>query len=912
MAFDIRLWLYPGINPDTSPSEWGLEEDISDYLRRPGDDGGQPITYSGGKGDEAPSPDAGQMQLTLDNRDGRFSTDNIAGPYYGLLDLNDPIRMGVVSYRDDFTRAASSSGWGTPSGATAVGGAWSQGVPLTNWTTDGTKGSVTIAAANSGAQSTALDADALDVDVTATVIPSAIATGARYAAGIRVRITNTTTYLLGLLSFDLLGALRMEVYRFTTAGGAIELDSLNPLPAVTYTAGQSWRLRMQAEGNTFRLKAWPAAGSEPATWQVEAEDDASDVTGTEVGLYTARFASNTNAGTNILSFDDFTVTALEFTGSVVAWPVRWDQTGNNSWTPITAAGILRRIRQGTYPIQSPLRRSLPAQLNMTGYWPMEDGASATSLSSVVAGQPAATFNEVTPAAANDLAGGGASPTLDTATGLIRGQTALVNGGSGFAGMVFFKLGSIPTVKTRIIQWRCSRGPVRRWDMSISDTALWVEGIDGDGTVLTTNTGAWGPWDPDGWYVWQLECDKTLVASNTTWSAIIHKVGDVNYYALTANVLGTSDSTLSHFLLTGPAGTAFAHVWMGRNTLPFVDDTFSLVSSGYAGELAADRFARVCTEAGIPYVLRPGSSEAMGPQREGGTLAVLESCVETDYGVMAERSNGLEYIPREARWNPVERMAVTVAAGQIDRIPEPTRDDQRLRNRWTVSRTAGGEGFYQDDVDAAKHGIWEDSVTINSKDDSVLENHAGFRVALGINQRLRWPSIGLNFARNPGLLPDWRSRGYGWRLGVTTGMDQVTGHEPDLIVEGFSASLDPDRWTVDLACTSADTWRAAVTDDTGILGRADNEYCETTALISSTTLSIPITTTSGTRWDNTAGLWSGGVDFYVGGEQVTVTSITNGVDPAQTLNCTARGVNGHAASHASGTEVRLWHPAIAAL
>jgi hypothetical protein len=911
MTFDIRVWIYPGQNPDSSPTDWGLEENISTYVRRPGDDGGQAITYSGGKGDEAPSVDAGQMQLTLDNRDGRFSTDNVAGPYYGDLDTNTPIRMGVVCYSDSFTRAASASGWGTPTG---LGSAWTGTGSATNWTTDGTSGAVTIAAPNSAALAVATDGDARDVDVTVTITPAAIATGGRFGAGVRMRISESDsgTYLAAILSFNLLGAMILDIYRFSTVGGTTLLANLDPVPSLTYSAGQAWKLRVQAEGDMVRAKIWAAAGSEPDAWHLDGQDDSALVTGSGIGLYTARFVSNSNSGTNIMRFDDFVAIGLEFTGSVVSWPVRWDTTGNNSWTPISAAGILRRIRQGTYPIQSPLRRSLPAQLNMTGYWPLEDGATATSFSSVVAGQPPATFNEVTPAAATDLAGGGVAPTLDTATGLIRGRTALVNGGSGFAGMVLFKLGSIPTVKTRIIQWRCSRGPVRRWDMSVSDTTLWIEGIDGDGTVLTTNSGGWGPWDEEAWYAWQLECDKTLVASNTTWSAIIHKVGDTAYYAITANVLGTSDSTLSDFLLTGPAGTAFAHVWMGRNTLPFVSDSFSQISSGYAGEPAADRFARVCTEAGIPYVVHPGDSEAMGPQRESGTLAVLDSCVETDYGVMAERSHGLEFIPRAARWNPLETMAVTVAAGQIDRIPEPVRDDQRLRNRWTVSRTAGGEGFFQDNVSAARHGIWEDSVTINSKDDSVLENHAGFRVAIGTHQRLRWPSVGLNFSRNPDLLPAWRKRGYGWRLAITTGMEQVQGNEPDLIVEGFQCSLDPDLWTADLACTSAETWRAAVTDDTGILGRADNEYCETTALISSTTLSIPITTTSGSRWDNTAGLWSGGVDFNVGGERVTVTSITNGVDPAQTLNCSARGVNGYAASHASGTEVHLWDPAIVAL
>jgi hypothetical protein len=910
MTHDIRLWLYPGANPDSSAAGWGLEEDISAYIRRPGQDGGQAIQYSGGKGDEAPSVDAGQMTLTLDNRDGRFSTDNVGGPYYGLLDINNPVRMGVVSFADNFTRTASVSGWGGPD--TAAGKVWTHSAPATNWTTDGTKGSVVIAAANTAAVAAASLGGGRDMDVTMTVTPVAVATGQRFAAGIRIR-TDTTNghHLTALLSFGLLGAMRMEIIRFAGVS-VVTLVDVNPLPSSTYSAGQAWKLRYQVVGQELRAKAWPAAGAEPATWHAEATDDGSIIKGTELGIYTARYSGNTNSGvTPIMTFDDFTATALEFTGSVVSWPLRWDRSGNNSWAPITAAGILRRIRQGTYPIQSPLRRQLAATANVTGYWPMEDGPAVTGFSSTIPGQFAATFGGVTPAQANDLAGGGPAPTLDSATGFITGETGKTLLGTGFSAMVLFKLGSVPTTKTLIIRIRTMRGSVRRWDFSVSDTTLWTEGLNEDGTVITSAVNSHGE-DLSKWHAFCLETNRTTTPGQTDWMTTLHAVGSLNYGGQSGSTPGAFDSAAQSFYVTGPAGSAFAHAWLGLNTLPFVTTSFSLVSNGYAGELAADRFARVCTEAGIPYILRPGASEAMGSQKEAGTLAVLESCVEADYGVMAERGSGLEYIPREARWNAAVAMAITVAAGQVADAPEPVRDDQRLRNKWTVSRTNGGQGVYQDDADIARHGIWEDSATINTYDDSVLENHAGFRTALGIVERLRWPSVSLNLARNPSLLPSWRSRTYGWRLAITTGKAQVQGNEPDLIVEGFTASLDPDNWSVVLNCSSAAAWKAAVTDDTGILGRADNEYCETTALVSSTTLSIPITTTSGTRWDNTAGLWTGGVDFFVGGERVTVTSITNGTNPAQTLNCSARGVGGYAASHASGTKVRLWDPPIAAL
>ena len=906
MTHDIRLWLYPGANPDADPALWGLGADISAYLRRPGSDGGQAVTYSGGKGDEAPGVDAGEMRLTLDNRDGRFSTDNAMGPYYRLLDINNPVRLGVVAFADSFTRAASASGWGTVDAVKGL--SWTHATP-TRWTLDGTKGAVTIPTANLADAASAVGAECKDLDATIKITPTADATGDRFIGGIRIRGNSTADCLIGTISFALSGLVRLDIVRWT-ASVPTTLAQITGLP-ITYGAGEQWSIRFQAEGQQLRFKAWPSVGTEPATWQLTATD--STKTSTGLGLYAARVINNTNSGAvPIMTFDDFTVVGLEFTGSVVSWPIRWDKAGNNSWAPIVAAGILRRIRQGTYPIQSPLRRQLGGTPDVYGYWPLEDGPDARQFSSVLPGQAPATFNGVTPASANDLAGGGFAPALDTANGLITMSTTKSEPfTTGMAVMFLFKMGSVPSVKTKIARIRCSRGNGPRiWDFSVSDTTTWVEGLDGDGRVVTSATNSHGE-DFTQWHAWQLETEFAG-GSTMNWAGIFHKVGSTSFGAQTGTFTGLIGLSPSSLALTGPQGTAFAHAWMGKNTLPFVTSSFSLVSSGYSGETAADRFARVCGEAGIPYILRPGGSERMGAQREAGTLAVLESCVQTDYGVMAERGAGLEYIPREARWNAAVAMALTVAAGQIAEPPEPTRDDQRLRNKWTVSRVGGGEGVYQDTADIAKHGTWEDSATINSMDDSILVNHAGFRTALGIQPRLRWPSVQLDFSRNPGLLPAWRNRGYGWRLQIATGKGQVAGNEPDLIVEGFTASLDPDRWNVTLNCSPAEAWKAAVADDTGILGRADNESCETTALISSTTLTIPITTTSGTRWDNTAGLWTGGVDFYVDGERVTVTSITNGTNPAQTLNCSARGVGGYAASHPSGSKVRLWSPAIVAL
>lgn len=915
--YDVRFWGYPGANPSVDPSLWGLEEEWSAYIRRPGQDGGDKIRYSGGRGDEADDVDPGRMTLTLDNRDGRFCTDKIDGPYYGELDTNTPVRMGVVSFSDDFNRVTA-NGWGAPGAtmASRLGWTWTNSGTASWWSTDGAKANAIVTAANAAIQATADRGGGRDVDITATVIPSALATGGRYSAGVRLRVTSNQTYLNANLQFNTDGTLRVTIVSWTN-NVSTSLADLNPIPSLTYSGGERFRIRVQADANQIRVKVWLEGDPEPATWALTADEDTQQ--GTDVGWYIARFSSNTNSGVaTLVSIDDYEVITNEFTGYVSAWPQRWDKTGRNAWAPIVADGILARITQGNFPIQSPLRRHLGSIANVSDYWSLEEGASSRWFSPVRFDGSRANFTSgVTPAANNDLAGGGPAPTLGTDADIIQGGTRQYNNGTGWYVLFFMKMGTLPASDTVVARFRTNRGPGPIWELLVGPANFTTRVVAIDGTVLSTVSNSWsGVIDFTEWNAWGVFVDNTTSPGNTYWKSLVLPVGNTVFYWQEGTILGSTTSNISSWRLSGTAGTAFAHVWLGRNTLPFFTNNFSLVASGYEGEVAGARWTRNCDEMGINYIVRPGATtaERMGIQREAGGLAVLYSCVAAEYGVMSERGSGLELVPREARWNPAVEMILSVASGHLADSPEPTRDTQRFRNRWTVSRTGGGSATYEDTSSSAKSGTMDDSVTLNVETDEVLEYHAAFRVYQGTQSRMRWPDVPLNFSRNPDLLPTWRKRRYGMRLQVVTGLTQVTGNEPDLLLEGFTAELDPEMWTANMACTNSQTWKGAVADDTTILGRADIEGCTVRTAVNDSTLTIPITTASDkTKWDNTAGLWTGGVDMNVGGERVTVTSITNNTGQDQTLNCSARGVGGsYAGSHGVGVTVRLWDPPIATL
>lgn len=897
--FTVKVWIYPGADLSTSADSWGIAKDISTYVRYPGSDGGQAIEYTAGRGDEASQVDAGTMDLTLDNRDGRFSTDNPNGTYYPDFQRSTPVRMGVVCGTDAFTRSVS-SGWGTADS----GHTWSVSGTAADWAVDGSKGTLLNPTANTARVATFTGATSLDADIILTAIPISAATGGLLAAGAILRRVDASNMMLARVDFShTASAVLVNIVKIIAG---VQTTLASTTLATTYSAGQRWRLQFQADGNLFRMKAWPEAGTEP-DWQIFAEE--TTLAGSASAVYLARFSGNTNVTTQ-LGIDDIQVTGLEFTGSLIQLPLRWDKRGNNSWAPVRAAGILRRLNQGKGALKSPLARQLPSY-GPYGYWPLEDAAGAQVFGSAVANVGPATFTGVDPGADATLAGGGLAPTLTAVTGEIRGLVKTrVSGTDGFSFLFFTKFGSgLPVAKTAMMTI-VTYGKAAKWIISVSTTTLYTDAYGSDGTLLSSSSTTYSGVDTSEWVAWQLE--TAISGSDTTWAFSFHAVGAATYFAQTGTVTGGSAvSSVGRWVAGGsnlPVGTSFAQVWAGPNTLPFVADSFSLVSSGYVGELASDRIARLGDEEGLQITVESGASGAVGVQPQGSLIAALRTAEAADMGILYERATGLGYRPRIARYNQAVTLAVTVAAGQIDDPPEPISDDQRLKNSITVSREGGSFAIAQDTASISREGEWPDPVTLNVSTDEVLPFHAGWRLHLGVYPQLRWPGLSLDFARNPDLLPTWRSRAYGMRMTVTTGRTQVAGGEPDVIVEGYSATLWPHGWKVKLNCSAAAMWDVGVLDSVTVPPRADTAGSQLQIGVNTTATSWTVDTTVGPAWNPSTTF-----PFLIkcDGEVVSVTAIS-GAGPTGQVFTVTRSVNGIVKSHLALAALSLAAPARAAL
>src|SRR6266568_1062288 len=106
-----------------------------------------------------------------------------------------------------------------------------------------------------------------------------------------------------------------------------------------------------------------------------------------------------------------------FWGEVPAWPPQWDTTGQDVFTQITVAGIIRRLTQsGAATLGTALTRyyqNLTGAAAPAGFWPADDGTSATRLASAVQGvQPMTISGVPTLANASPFPGSAAIPVLN--------------------------------------------------------------------------------------------------------------------------------------------------------------------------------------------------------------------------------------------------------------------------------------------------------------------------------------------------------------------------------------------------------------------------------------------------------------------------------------------------------------------
>lgn len=271
---------------------------------------------------------------------------------------------------------------------------------------------------------------------------------------------------------------------------------------------------------------------------------------------------------------------------------------------LTAAvsGRLRRLQQAAAaPVDSPLYRAILAQsgsLAPVAYWPMEDGSSSQGFGPAVgATLLAVTSGTVKPAADTSFAASAALPLLNGA--VLTAGVPSYTGGTAWAVRFPMKAGSVPST-AELVRIAVSGGACSTVIVTMpSTTTMRLYGLDGGGGTVfdtTATTRATSPSQPQWWSV-----EATVPSSGHVQYALVSVApgaitGDSQSSTVTTgagfgNVTGVTFNTGGILTDTVVGHVSVQKAWASMFTL-------GTPLNAYSGELAADRFYRVCTEQGI--------------------------------------------------------------------------------------------------------------------------------------------------------------------------------------------------------------------------------------------------------------------------------------------------------------------------
>lgn len=885
------------------------------------------ITVTRGRNDEYREFDPASCSFQLNNRDGRFSPRNPMSPYYGYLSRNTPVRISLPSQTSYMTL-----GGGTIAAASAPDSAalsitgdidlrinadmdswYTDDELISKWAVAAGQRSYMLVTQADGTLEYFWSANGTTILSTSSTSPLPIASGR-----LSVRVThdvnngasgNTVAFYysydtnLSTASWTQLGTSVVNSGTTSIFNGT-SLVYVGKSPDSSTNADSSWSRFYSAEirdGIAGTVAANPNFSTQAANAGVFLD------TATTVTAWTL-------SGTALINNRDY-----RFYGEISEWPLEWDTTGNDVWADITAAGVTRRLAQGD-AAGSALYRGTTALSSLVAYWPGEDDQDSTFVSSAAPNGRNMTSGAVRFTTFSDYAGfkcsepifkigdnafsGGVVPY--TSTGEIQLQFLLrVEDGDIANDLCFMRL-------------FCG-GTVSRWDL--------VTDVDGNVTIqaysgvddIILNDGPYSIFDIEG------EDHMVVFALAQNGSDVAYKL---SMYRIGEGVITTGTQTLSSRTITAatgihlnPPGSAgltesyFGHIGILKDVDIWATPLLQL--DGYNGETAGVRIKRICQEEGISIQVlgSAGNTTQLGYQTSDTILNILKGAAEADTGFLLESTdfNGLQYRTRRSLYNQPAKLTIDYAAHEMTAL-KYNDSDSTLKNDVTVTRNEGGSdrqvlesGSLSVLAPPLGVGRYDDNKTVSLYADEDTPNQASWRLHMGTVDEPRF-TIELDLGQeayrtDTALFYAVRGLRVGDRIDVLNPPAWLPPETLRLTVQGITENIHNFTHKFVIATQPYEPF------DVGSYSgsRYSATGTVTAEALDTTETAVDITCPSATEYWSTG---DGSFDIMVGGERMTVTSIS-GTGISQTMTVT-RSVNGIVKEHASGTAVNLFRPAYWAL
>ncbi len=617
-----------------------------------------------------------------------------------------------------------------------------------------------------------------------------------------------------------------------------------------------------------------------------------------------------------------------FIGDITELPIRWDQSANDRYVTIVAAGVSRRLNGGAS--RSPLTHDLLA-MGPSGvgypfaYWTLEGGSTATALGSAVGGTPMALRGTVTPGNYTGYAGSDSILTLG-ANGGLDGSVGYYTPTS--SRHVFRMLGVLPvagfaanrqvavlhatgTVKKWVLEYQTGTHVYKLLGYNAAGTAVVSSGTFGFGGLIGLRQLFGIELTQNGTAVdWRGFQSLHGTFYEATGSLAASTVGKVKSVSIAPNG-DMSGTVVGHAHFSSDINTST--LWQSVD----VDFRQGGTSHPMFKEKADLRIKRLLTGAGVSYTVPQVSAadagEAMSWPTTGTLWARLVDCAKTDGGLLADSvvNGGLEFYSQRYLYGTSVALTLDVASGHVAKAPDVTLDDQGLVTDASVTRRGGTTSRYQV---TSSEGVYTSSETLSLYSDPRALPAAEWMVAVGSTTDVRIPKLAIDLAAKPALISAWLLTRFGQRLRLTTPpVDMGPGVKSsyaargyEYIIQGWREVLGFFDWDVELNLIPAAPWNV------GFIGATNSRVLEATAaptsqgaVRSTTDTFVTVNTATGVPLLSTAAADYPRNIMASTGEEMTATAVSGAANP-QTITV-IRSVNGVAKTVPVGTTFTLVQP-----
>ncbi|WP_055696485.1 hypothetical protein [Streptomyces silaceus] len=864
------------------------------------------IRIQRGRSDESQQVESSRCSLVLDNNAGAYSPKNPVGPYYGQIGRNTPIRISVLTgstYLDlpggtadyaetpdtaaldivgdlDVRLDATLANWVPPLDSTtadAVEMIGKFGSGQKSWFLGSRQGRLYFEWSADGSASLA---------ASSTVAPVVPGAGGRLAVRVTLDVNNGSGgWTVRFFTADNLDAPWTQLGDPVSGAGVTSIfNSTAPL-RIGNATGFILRLPIgRVHGAEVRNGLWGTIVAQPR-FNAQAAG-------------TTSFADSAGRTWTLAGGTSITNKRVRFAGEVTSWAPRWESK-HDLVTQVEAYGVMRRLTQGTVPVRSAMYREFtnPSRTSIVSYWPMEDEAAATTFASALDGQPAMPV----PAAGVAMAAYAdwvASAPLPTFTyGVTRVKVAPYTA----TNFTFLRFGAaVPaggvTGTDRIFSVSMT-GTARTWSLFVNTSgSLELRAYDADGTQILAS--GFGTFAING-VPRHIGIELTQNGANIDWRLIVLKIDESrlsntvsSFLSGTLNAYTAGSATDVRIGQDGLLnGTAIGHVAVASSSTAYSGTINAMI--GWREETASNRVQRLGIEEGLPAYSASLSEQRLGVQGQLTLLELMREAAAADEGILCEERSflGLRLRDRASLYNqaPALTLDYTGSDGLVSPL-EPTDDDQQPRNDITVQRTGGSSarrtlesGPMSAAAPPAGIGRYPESVTLNVADDAQLGDHAGWQLHVGTVDETRYPVVRMLLAKAAHLVEAAAAVDIGDRMKIVRPWELVQPDDLDLMVQGYSESLDQFMWNIDFNTTPASPWDVAWVGDTNTASSfrefmqwTDTDGSALAEALTSSQSTATVVTTAGPVW--TPYVRDTPFDWRVSGEVMTVLAPSTLLSP----------------------------------